>query len=64
MGVSVVDTAPSDGCHLVNINMTTTVLCSLLITLRSTTDQSKDQDMKGMSIGVVEMDLGLDIVDH
>ena len=61
MGVSVVATAPSDGSQLVNGNMTTTVSCSLLIPSRSTTDHSKD--MTGMSIGVVALDLTLDVMD-
>jgi hypothetical protein len=60
MGVSVVATAPSDGSHLVNGNMTTTVSCSLLIPSKSTTDHS--QDMVGMSVGIVFMDLNLDMV--
>jgi hypothetical protein len=59
MGVSVVATAPSDGSHLVTTNMTTKVSFSLLIYSRSTTDHTKD--IKGMSIGVVVKDLGLEI---
>ena len=61
MGVSVVDTAPSDGSHQVAGHMTTTVSCSLLIYSRSTTDHSKD---KSMSIGVLDMDLGLEVMEH
>ena len=62
MGVSVVATAPSDGSHLVNGNMTTIVSCSLLIPSRSITGHSKD--IKGMSIGIVLMDHALEIADH
>jgi hypothetical protein len=62
MGVSVEATAPSDGSHLVNGNMTTTVSCSLLIPSRNTTDHSKD--MVGMSGGEIHMGLGLAMMDH
>ena len=61
MAVSVVAIAQSDGSqyYMVNFNMTTTVSCSLLITLRSITDQSKD--IADMSCGIVIGDLTLEI---
>ena len=62
MGVSVVATAPSDGSHLVPGNMTTRVSSSHLIPSTSTTDHTKD--IMGMSVGIVAMDLTLDMVIH
>ena len=62
MAVSVADTAPLDGSHLVNGNKTAPVSYSLSTPSKSTTDHSKD--MVGMSIGAVIMHLGLDITHH
>ena len=57
-----VATAPSDGSHLATIKLTKTVSFFLLIPSRSTVNQSKD--MVGMSLGAVNMGLGMDMVDH